>query len=85
MPTAEHSAWSRIGAHDSWARTVDRAARTANARKKMLDNIERRVDPDGILSPTQRAQMASSARKAYFQRLARKSVAVRKQRAGDGP
>ena len=78
------SAIASIAAHESWARTADRAARTANARRKMLDNFERQVDPDGVMSPSERAKAAENARKAYFKRLALKSVQVRKQRREGG-
>jgi hypothetical protein len=84
MPTAEHSAWSRIGALESWANTPDRPARTANARKAFNDQFEREVDPEHRLTPSERAKRAEFARKAYFQRLARKSAQVRRRRAGGG-
>lgn len=69
-----------IGAHESWARTTDRTARTANGRRAFLDRFEREVDPDGILSPEERARRAEHARKAYFQRLALKSAQARSRR-----
>ncbi|MCW2521398.1 MAG: hypothetical protein JWR46_4017, partial [Mycobacterium sp.] len=47
LSPAERSLRSQIAAHDSWANTDDRTARTANARKAMLDKFEREVDPDG--------------------------------------
>jgi hypothetical protein len=69
-----------IGAHESWSRTEDRTARTANGRRAFLDRFEREVDPDGILSPEERARRAEHARKAYFQRLALKSAQARSRR-----
>lgn len=72
---------SQIAAHESWARTADRAARTANARKALLDKFERLVDPDGSLSPAERAKRAEHARKAHFKRLALKSAQARRRRA----
>jgi hypothetical protein len=66
-----------IGAHESWARTPDRTARTANGRRAFLDRFEREVDPDGTLAPEERALRASHARTAYFKRLALKSAQVR--------
>ncbi|NOP96958.1 hypothetical protein HGK70_13895 [Mycolicibacterium fortuitum] len=73
---------SQIAAHESWARTPDRAARTANARKAMLDKFEQQVDPDGQLAPAERAKRAENARKAYFARLALKSAQARRNRKG---
>lgn len=72
---------SQIAAHDSWARTSDRSARTANARKAMLDKFEQQVDPEGNLPPVERAKRAEHARKAYFKRLALKSAQARRRRS----
>jgi hypothetical protein len=78
---------ARLAAHRSWAKTSDRRARTENASKAFLERFEREVDPDGILSADIRAQMADSARKAFYTKLAFKSTrarAVRKRgSAGD--
>jgi hypothetical protein len=82
LTPAERSLRSQIAAHESWAHTPDRTARTANARKAMLDKFERRVDPDGKLTPAERAKRAEHARKAYFKRLALKSAQVRRRRGG---
>lgn len=82
LTPTERSIRSQIAAHDSWAKTEDRAARTANARKAMLDKFEQEVDPDGILAPAERAKRAEHARKAYFKRLALKSAKARRRRGG---
>ena len=71
----------QIGAYESWAKTSDRSARTAAARKAALDQFERQVDPNGELTPQERAIRASHARKAYFARLALKSAQARRARA----
>ena len=68
----------QIGAYESWAKTPDRAARTWPARKAALDELE--VDPEGVLTPQQRAKRAEWARKAHIQRLALKSAAARQRR-----
>ena len=68
-----------IAAHESWARTEDRAARTANARAAMLTRFEHQADPDGTLLPAERARRAEHLRKAYFQRLALKSAQARRR------
>jgi len=42
--------------------------------------FEREVDPDGKLSPQERAKRAEYARKAHMQRMAWKSVKARRRR-----
>lgn len=74
-----HAAAGRIGAHESWARTEDRPARTANARAAFLRRFEDQVDPDRKLSEAERLQRAEHARKAHFQRLAQRSAAARRR------
>ena len=49
----------------------------------MLDKFEQQVDPDGKLSPAERAKRAEFARKAHFKRLALKSAQARRRRGGD--
>lgn len=85
MPASpsEKSLRGQIAAHESWARTPDRPARTANARKAALDRFELEVDPNGELTPAERAKRAENARKAYFARLALKSAQARRRRGGD--
>ena len=70
---------ARIAAHESWARTPNRTARTAKARAALMATFELQVDPHGVLSPAERAVRAESARKAYFARLALKSAQTRRQ------
>lgn len=82
MPCAERALRARLAAHESWAKTHDRAARTANARAAALDRFERQVDPDGTLPPAERAIRAEHARKAYFTRLALRSAQARRKKAG---
>lgn len=82
LTPTERSLRGQLAAHESWARTPDPAARTANARKAMLDKFERQVDPDGTLPSAERARRAEHARKAHFKRLALKSVQARRRRRG---
>ncbi len=63
---------ARIAAHESWARTENRSARTAAARRALEDKFLAQAGGD--------PQRAESARKAYYLRLAQKSVAARKAR-----
>jgi hypothetical protein len=69
----------RAAVHESWSRTADPAARTANARAAALDRFEKQVDPDGVLPPDERARRAEHAKKAYFYRLALKSARARRR------
>jgi hypothetical protein len=79
LTPAERSLRAQIAAHESWANTEDRTARTANARKAMLDKFERQVDPNNELSPAERAKRAEHLRKAHFKRLALKSARARRR------
>ncbi|MPZ69723.1 MAG: hypothetical protein GEU71_09355 [Actinobacteria bacterium] len=54
---------------------------TAPARAKFLERFEREVDPNGVLSETERARRAECARSAYFTRLALLSSTARRKRA----
>jgi hypothetical protein len=47
---------------------------TQPARQAFINRFEREVDPDGSLSPQERANGAEHARKAYFLDLALKSA-----------
>ena len=84
LTPVEKSLRGQIAAHESWARTTDRAARTANARTAALGRFEREVDPEGVLLPAERAIRAEHARKAYFARLALKSAQARRNRRSGG-
>jgi hypothetical protein len=75
----ERKLLAQIRAHESWAQTEDRSARTANGRKAFNDRFLQQVDPDGKLSDAERARRAENLRKAYFQRLALKSVQSRRK------
>lgn len=73
MPNSFSSQWGRVGAHESWARTVDRAGRTAPARAALEAKFLAEAGGD----PTR----AEHLRKAYFTGLALKSAQARR-RAG---
>lgn len=80
MPSRSQSVRSqvaRIAAHQSWATTTDRTARTAPARAGLLAKFEREVDPDGILPPSERARRAENARRSFYARLALRSAQAR--------
>lgn len=67
---------ARAMAHESWAKTENRTARTAPARAAAMARFE---DPS-IADPAERAKRAESARKAYFTRLALASAKARRAR-----
>lgn len=81
LTPSEKSLRAQIAVHESWARTADRRARTAPARKAALAKFEAQVDPQGTLEPQERARRAEHARKAHFTRLALKSAVARRRRA----
>lgn len=70
-----------IAAHESWAKTTDRAARTRPARQGLEAKFEREVDPDGVMNPADRAKAVANARSAHYRRLALKSAAARRPKA----
>jgi hypothetical protein len=72
---------ARIAAHESWAATADRSARTANARSRFDQRFLDQVDPERVLSERERAIRAEHARKAYFLEMARKSAESRRKKA----
>lgn len=84
LTPSERTLCAQIAAHESWAHTEDRNARTAKARNAFMDRFESDVDPDGLLTPAERAVRAEHARKAYFARLALKSAQARRRRAEGG-
>lgn len=81
MNLTERSMRARLASHTSWARTEDRSARTAPARRAFDERFERQVDPGGVLDPAERARRAESARSAHFTRMALKSAQSRRRRA----
>lgn len=80
LSTSERTLASRAGAHQSWANTPNRTARTAPARAAAMQRFEDQVDPDRSLAPAERAKRAESARRAYFADLARRSARARRLR-----
>lgn len=77
----QRSLINRAAAYESWAKTSDPAARTANGRKSFLSRFEAEVDPSGTLPVDQRLRRAEAAKRAYFLRLALKSAQARRRAA----
>lgn len=81
LTESERKLRATIAAHESWARTGDRTARTSKAREAFAAKFEQLVDPDGTLPPAERRQRAESARKAHYARLAFRSAQARRAKA----
>lgn len=80
----ERALVARVAAHARWSRENphDPAGPLPRARKAFDARFEREVDPDGVLTPEERARRAGHARKAYFTRLALKSAQARRKAVG---
>jgi hypothetical protein len=81
MNSAEAAARGRLGAHTRWAREPDRAAATEAARRGLMSKFEREVDPDGSLSPQERAFRAAHAQQAHMERMSLAAARARRLKA----
>jgi hypothetical protein len=72
LTPAEKSLRGQIAAHESWARTENRSARTAKARQALEDKFLAEAGGD--------PRRAESLRKAYYARMALKSAQARRRR-----
>ncbi len=70
---------ARLAAFQMHARHDPRQT-TAKARAAFLARFEREADPDGVLSPQERARRAAHLRSAYFARLALASARARRSK-----
>lgn len=79
-----HALNGRIGALVSWAGTTpaERTRRTERGRAALLEKYEREADPEGRLSPAQRAEAGQMLLQAHMLRM---SQASRKARAKKTP
>lgn len=71
MSNTERQLLARIAAHESWANTPDRSARTAPARAALDQKFLDEANGDPV--------RAAHLRKAYFARLALKSAQARRK------
>ena len=80
------SSQARIAAYESWARTLDRAARTAPAVRGLAEKFTReareRLGPDA--TEKQVADAADAARKAHYTRLSAAGHAAKQARRAAG-
>jgi len=81
MTPAQRVLRAKVAAHTSWAGTANRVERTSAARQAANDRFAKQVDPDGVLSPEERALRAQSARRAHFSQMAMKSSKARSAKA----
>lgn len=80
MNTSERSMQMQVAAHKSWARTTDRSARTANARKASHHTrflVQAREMHPGA-SDKELEQVAESLKKAHYKALALRSAQARR-------
>jgi hypothetical protein len=84
LTPSEREQRARIAAHESWAATSDRTARTQPGRDAIRARFEQQVDPDGKLDPAERAKRATSAHRAHMARLAFESAKARRRRKAAG-
>lgn len=64
---------AKVAAHESWANTTDRTARTAPARAALEQRFLDQADGDPV--------RAANLRKAHFARMALKSAQARRRRS----
>jgi hypothetical protein len=75
LTPAERKLRAQIAAHESWAQTENRTARTAKGRRALEDKFLAEAGGD--------PKRAESLRRAYYARLALKSAQARRRRGGD--
>jgi hypothetical protein len=79
MTPAQRRLRAQIAANTRWAHE-DPAFNAARGQAGLTARFEREVDPDGVLSPAERARRVEHARKAHFARMALASAKVRAAR-----
>ncbi len=83
MTATEASLRGRMGAYTLHA-THDSNQTSAPGRARFLDNFLIKVDPDGVLSESERRRRAEFALKAHMANLALKSAQARRNKGGQG-
>lgn len=78
LTPSERSLRARLAAHTLHSR-VNPTQHTEAARRAFRERFEREVDPEGVLSPSERARRAEHALKAHMARLALKSAQARRK------
>lgn len=78
MVTTDRSLIARIGGY-ALAAAHDSRETTANGRAAFLAKFEHEVDPNGVLTVTERERRATALRNAHFARMALKSAQARRK------
>ncbi|KOX16479.1 hypothetical protein [Nocardiopsis sp. NRRL B-16309] len=73
---------AKIAAHWRWATTIDRSAATRPAREAAQRALEASVDPQGQMTPQQRAAAVKSLRSAKARQMAKARWDKKKREAG---
>jgi hypothetical protein len=84
LTAAERTMRASLAANISWANTDDREARTRKAREAQFTKYEKKVDPEGELTPEERHRRAESLRRAHMTRMALASAKARRLRREGG-
>jgi hypothetical protein len=80
LTPAQRRLSAQRAAYTRWSRVEDRAAALEPARDGFTARLERQVDPDGRMTPKQRAKAVKSARRAFYADLGARSAAARRKR-----
>ncbi|TDD77704.1 hypothetical protein [Actinomadura rubrisoli] len=80
MTPEQRSQRARLAALTRWSRE-DPTENAVRGQRGLRDKFEREVDPDGVLTPPERARRAEAARRAHMVRLAYESAKARARRA----
>jgi len=67
--TLSRSEAAKVAAHTRWAFEADRRRATSAGTSAFLAKFEAQVDPDGLLSPEERAKRARNALSAHMTRI----------------
>jgi hypothetical protein len=81
LSPTERSLRARLARH---AQHAQGKTSTAAGTAAFLARFEREVDPEGALSPTERARRAEHARRAHMTLLALNAATARRKRATQG-
>ena len=77
LSPSERTLRAQLASHTRWSREADPSAATAPARAAFNERFLDEVDPERKLPAEERERRAAHARKAYYKRLAMKSVRAR--------
>jgi hypothetical protein len=84
LTPAQRKLRAQIAANTRWSRE-DPAPTAARGHAGLLARFEREIDPDGTLSPQERARRTRAALRAHMKRLALRSSQARAARKAGVP